>query len=95
MVNLKWSYDLSENGNMPPPDVEGWRRAIKKAIRSHRISLNYFSQISGIPLGNLSRFIEGKKLAKKYKRALGIDHRRLDEIPPDDLLWKLQHREEL
>ena len=92
MVN--WNQNSTETPDMPPPTTEGWRREIRAAIRSHRISLTKFSEICGIPVGTLARFIKGKKLDKKYKRALGIDHRELHEMPPEDLLWKLKHRED-
>ena len=92
MVNL--NPNRTEPPNMPPPTTEGWRREIKAAIRSHRTSLNYFSKISGIPLGTLDRFIKGAKLPRKYKRVFGLGKRDLFSMKPKDLLWKLQHRED-
>ena len=92
MVNL--NPNRTEPPNMPPPTTEGWRREIKAAIRSHRTSLNYFSKISGIPLGTLDRFIKGAKLPRKYKRVFGLGKRDLFSMKVKDLLWKLQNREE-
>ena len=80
---------------LPPPSTEGIRRAIKDANVVNGMPWQRINEITGIPIGTLTRFARGGKLPRKWKANLGLKYYQdLWDMPVGVLRRALDNRTE-